>query len=86
MREIAQPPSLDERDVSHCFLPIFLLFGLGASDRRAAGPRGGRVTPFVGARAPYGGPIRARSIPPRAMGGAPMTQPRTVVRYPGRPY
>jgi len=38
-----------QEDLQHCFLPIFLLFGLGGAEGAAArGPRGRMRTPFVG--------------------------------------
>ncbi|MCY0875167.1 MAG: hypothetical protein OWT28_02670 [Firmicutes bacterium] len=88
MTEKKVASSVPEGDVSHCFLPIFLLFGLGASDRAAAGARGGRRTPFVrGASAPYGGPIRARAMPPQAVGTSPFIGRRPMNGYPyRRPY
>jgi len=86
MHEQSPPSALSDSEVSHCFLPAFLLLGLGATDRAAASARGGRRTPFVGARAPYGRPIRARVMPARTPAAGPFVGARRPVGYPYRPY
>ncbi|MCY0900586.1 MAG: hypothetical protein OWU32_00180 [Firmicutes bacterium] len=78
-------------DIQHCFLPIFLLFGLGGAEGAAArGPRGRLRTPFVGRPvAGYG------AVSPRAPGAyrayspygpyGPYGQNRGALRRPAGP-